>query len=271
MVGEIGEAEKRGKTRQEISKIDAQTAVLETKRKSEKAQADAELTTTQTKLDMNIRLAKIEANRNAESRDAELQRDVEIQRAEMELERRRASDLVHAKIEREAAEQKTNAAYFNQTKTADATLYTRNLDVEAAAFRTTKEAEAAFFAKRKEAEGVSEMAKAYGDLAAVLGGPAGLLQYLYLQKGTYEALANANARAIQGLQPKISVWNTGADAATADASAPIRNLFQSLPPLLQTVQEQTGITPPNWLAQMPKQGGQQVADVKGKKGLVNGE
>lgn len=42
MMGEIGEAEKRGKTRQEISKIDAQTAVLETKRKSEKAQADAE-------------------------------------------------------------------------------------------------------------------------------------------------------------------------------------------------------------------------------------
>lgn len=37
------EAEKRGRTRQEISKIDAQTAVLETQRKSEKAQADAEV------------------------------------------------------------------------------------------------------------------------------------------------------------------------------------------------------------------------------------
>ena len=42
MMGEIGEAEKLGRTRQEISIIDAQTAVLETKRKSEKAQADAE-------------------------------------------------------------------------------------------------------------------------------------------------------------------------------------------------------------------------------------
>ena len=41
MIGEIGEAEKRGKARQEISKIDAQTAVLETQRKSEKAEADA--------------------------------------------------------------------------------------------------------------------------------------------------------------------------------------------------------------------------------------
>ena len=274
MVGEIGEAEKRGKTRQEISKIDAQTAVLETQRKSEKAQADAELTTTQTKLDMNIRLAQIEASRNAESRDAQLQRDVEIQRADMELERQRAADLVHAKIAREVAEQRTNAAAYNETKTAEATLYARKQDAEAAAFRTTTEAEAAFFAKRKEAEGIAEMAKAYGEMAAVLGGPAGLLQYLYMQSGTFEKLANANAHAVQGLQPKISIWNTDG-AAAADAGAPIRNLFQNLPPLLQTVQEQTGITPPTWLAQMPKQqigqqGGQQVGNAKGSKGMVNG-
>ena len=83
MLGDIGEAEKRGKTKQELSKIDAETAVLETKRKSEKAKADAELTTTQTKLNMNINIEKIEANRRAEARDAELQRDVELQRAKM--------------------------------------------------------------------------------------------------------------------------------------------------------------------------------------------
>lgn len=83
MMGEIGEAEKRGKTKQEISKIDAETAVLETKRKSEKATADAELATTQTKLNMGINLAKITATRQAEAKDAELQRTVELKRAEM--------------------------------------------------------------------------------------------------------------------------------------------------------------------------------------------
>ena len=83
MKGEIGEAEKRGKTKQEISKIDAETAVLETKRKSEKATADAELATTQTKLNMGISLAKITATRQAEAKDAELQRTVELKRAEM--------------------------------------------------------------------------------------------------------------------------------------------------------------------------------------------
>ena len=77
MRGEIGESEKRGRTKQEISKIDAETAVLETKRKSEKAQADAELTTRQTELDIGIQLAQIKAKRQAEAKEAELQKEVE--------------------------------------------------------------------------------------------------------------------------------------------------------------------------------------------------
>ena len=139
--------------------------------------------------------------------------------------------------------------------------------------RTTKEADAAFYARKKEAEGLTEIAKAYGQMADVLGGPQGLLQYLMLQDKTYEKLALANAKAINGLQPKMTVWNTGADAAT-DSSAPLRNLFQSLPPLLSTIQEQTGMAPPNWMAQMPQQGqysGQVLMTRdKDKNGLVNG-
>ena len=83
MRGEIGQAEKRGKTKQEISKIDAETAVLETRRKSEKATADAELATTQTRLDMDMQLARITATRRAETKDAELLREVESKRADM--------------------------------------------------------------------------------------------------------------------------------------------------------------------------------------------
>ena len=131
MIGEIGEAEKRGRTRQEISKIDAQTAVLETQRKSEKAQADAELTTTQTRLNMGIQLAQIQAKRQAESKDTELQREVETKRAEMELERLRATDLVHAKIERESAQQKSDAKFYSDTKGADGAFYKQKQDVEA--------------------------------------------------------------------------------------------------------------------------------------------
>lgn len=83
MLGNIGEAEKQGKTKQELSKIDAETAVLETQRKSEKAEADAQLMTTQTRLNMGINLERIKADRQAEAQDAELQRDVEAKRALM--------------------------------------------------------------------------------------------------------------------------------------------------------------------------------------------
>jgi flotillin len=87
------------------------------------------------------------------------------------------------------------------------------------------------------------------------------MQYLMLTNGTYERLADANAHAIKGLQPKINVWNTGAQGdAAPDSMAPIRNLFQSLPPLLSTIHDQTGMAPPSWLAQMPATNGHAGAE-----------
>jgi len=106
----------------------------------------------------------------------------------------------------------------------------------------------------REAEATQAQAEAYKALADAFGGPQGLLSYMMLKENTYEKLALANAKAIQGLQPKITVWNSGSDANGLDNAGigPIKNIMQSLPPLLTTIQEQTGITPPSWLLQMPK-------------------
>lgn len=131
MRGEIGEAEKKGKTKQEISKIDAETAVLETKRRSEKAQADAQLTNRQTELNMDIQLKKITAQRHAEMKDAELQRQVETTRAETELERLRAKDVTKSKVARESAQEDADADFYRQTKDADAKLYKDRMEADA--------------------------------------------------------------------------------------------------------------------------------------------
>jgi flotillin len=120
-------------------------------------------------------------------------------------------------------------------------------------YRQTKEADSTYYAKKKEAEAISALAAGYKDMAAALGGPQGVLQWMMLNTNTYEKLAATNAKAIQGLNPKITVWNTGAEASTADSGGAIRNLFQSLPPLLSTIQDQTGMKPPGWFAQMPEQ------------------
>lgn len=93
---------------------------------------------------------------------------------------------------------------------------------------------------------------------------------MMLQEGTYEKLANANAAAINGLQPKITVWNTGDSAgSSSDGTGAIRNIMQSLPPLLSTINEQTGISPPSWLAQMKPS--QALERGKPKEKYVNGE
>jgi flotillin len=317
MMGEVGEAGRQGETKQEVAKINAQTAVLATERKAEKALADSKLKSREIEIEQNLNLQRIQAQRAAEHKDAELKKGVEQKNAEMELERLRATKVTAAKIAREAAEQQADAnlytetksadgikyaqtaeaeaTYFRAAKDADAAMYSQSKDADAAMYRQSKDADAALYrqakdaqayltakekeaeamyfikehealakertaeadyiARQKEAAGLMEMSKAYGALSEVLGGPSGLMQYMMLQNGTYQELANANARAIHGLQPKIDVWNTGSQDGSADPTAPIRNLFQCLPPMLSTIADQTGMGPPSWLAQMAKDGG----------------
>lgn len=43
------------------------------------------------------------------------------------------------------------------------------------------------------------------------------------------------ASAVKGLNPKINIWTTGgAESASADSMAPLRNLFTTLPPLVSS-------------------------------------
>lgn len=304
MIGRVGEAEKEGEAKQKIAKINAHTAVLETERKVEKANADQILRTREITIARELNLEQIAAQRAAERKDAELQKDVEEKRAEMELERLRATTVTQAKIAKESAQEKADADLYTQTKKADAQQYNQKAEAEAIYYRSAqdtdaanykrtkdaeaelvarkkqaeamylmkereaeahyiqraKEAEASYVTRKREAEGLTEMAKAYGQLADVMGGPQGLMQFLMLQQGTYERLAAENAKAIHGLQPKINVWTTGGAEGGADASmAPIQNLFKSLPPLFSTIQDQTGMTPPSWIANMPAKEGEAKA------------
>jgi flotillin len=283
--GNVGEAERHGRQEQEIAKINAETAVKKTERDAERARAEAALKTQEAALNRDVELSRIQAARATQSKDEDLKKEVEVKRAAAELERLRATDLVKAQIKRESQQQAADArayeitvdakAKFEQTtRTTDATAYKTKIDAEtqaeadynrltkhtdAAVYKTKmdaeansqaaiKNAEARLQERLKEAEGMSAMADAYGKLGQAFGGPAGLLQYMMIEKGTYVELARANAEAIRGLQPKISVWNTGAagEGAGQDSTSTMRNVYQMLPPLMTTINEQTGITLPEW-------------------------
>ncbi|KAK3377158.1 hypothetical protein B0T24DRAFT_678008 [Lasiosphaeria ovina] len=273
--GNVGEAKRKGEQDRELAKINAETAVQKTERDIERAQAEAVLATRKTELNRDVEIARITAGRNTEAQDEDLKRDVEIKRAAAEMERLRAKDVVKATIARESQQQAADAhayeieaeakANFEKNKqTTDAGAYKIKVDTDAAMYKTKQDAEAGSYAalrmaeadlqrKLKEAEGLSAMADAYGKLSHAFGGPAGLLQFMMIEKGTYVQLAKANAQAVQGLQPKISVWNTGPEAGSGSGSdggpsstAAMRNIYQMLPPLMTTINEQTGITLPEW-------------------------
>ncbi|CZS96075.1 hypothetical protein WAI453_009735 [Rhynchosporium graminicola] len=318
-LGTVGEAQRQGEQNREIAKINAETAVQKTERDSERAGAEAVLATRQTNYNKDVNLAQIEATRATEVRDEELRKDVEVKRAETELERLRATDVVKATILRESKQQaadannyeeqaRSNAAFYTQQKVADSNAYTEQNRANAAfyseqkatdahAYKMKVEAEARFHAASKDAEanlirqqreaaGLSAMAGAYSDLSAAFGGPAGLIQYMMIEKGVYQELAQANADAVRGLNPKMTIWNTGNQAGGSVEGGQggqggidsIRNMYQMLPPLMSTIHEQTGVTMPEWqfgkLAHQIGEGEGQVAQVNGQAAggkMVNGK
>ncbi|KAI0843542.1 hypothetical protein F5Y06DRAFT_6175 [Hypoxylon sp. FL0890] len=290
--GNVGEAERHGQQERSIAKINAETAVQKTDRDVERAAAEANLATQKTILSRDVEIARIQATRATESRDEDLKKEVQIKRAAAELERLRAVDVVKASIARESKQQaadarayeveaearanfekstkltdatayktkieaETQAAadYNKTTKNTDAAAYKTKTDADAWSHATIKNAEANLQKKLREAEGMVAMANAYAKMSEAFGGPAGLLQYMMIEKGTYVELAKANATAVHGMQPKISVWNTGAEAGSSgaggqgsspDTAATLRNVYQLLPPLMSTIHDQTGITLPEW-------------------------
>ncbi|KAK3400420.1 hypothetical protein B0T20DRAFT_145210 [Sordaria brevicollis] len=154
-------------------------------------------------------------------------------------------------------ESEAKANYERAKQQTEAEVYETKVGADAQAYAAIKLADAELQQKLRAAEGMAAMAEAYAKMSHAFGGPQGLLQYMMIEKGTYVELAKANAEAIRGLQPKISVWNTGAEAgsggsgsggAPGDQSsmATMRNIYQMLPPLMTTINEQTGITLPEW-------------------------
>ncbi|CZT46143.1 related to nodulin [Rhynchosporium secalis] len=308
----VGEAQRQGEQNREIAKINAETAVQKTERDSERAGAEAVLATRQTNYNKDVNLAQIEATRATEVRDEELRKDVEVKRAETELERLRATDVVKATILRESKQQaadasnyeeqaRSNAAFYTQQKVADSNAYTEQNRANAAfyseqkatdahAYKMKVEAEARFHAASKDAEanlirqqreaaGLSAMAGAYSDLSAAFGGPAGLIQYMMIEKGVYQELAQANADAVRGLNPKMTIWNTGNQAGGSAEDGQggqggidsIRNMYQMLPPLMSTIHEQTGVTMPEWqFGKLAHQIGEGEGQVAGGK-MVHGK
>jgi flotillin len=179
--GDVGEKERQGQTRREVSRIETETYIYENERKQEVERARAELNVRLADLSGKVRISQVEASQASDLRLTELQRAVEEKRIQLETERIRATEVAKATVEFECS-----------TKSADAALYSKKQ--EAQGVKTMFEA---------RAHGLKELVKAFRNK------PKAALQYLMLEKNLFRKLAQTNAEAVQGLKPNITVWSTG--------------------------------------------------------------
>lgn len=240
--GNIGEKEREGTTRQRVAEVESQASIFENERKNEMEKSVADLEQKRAQYNQQVQIARLESDLNANKRQEELQKEVEMKRLERETEKRRASELSKARVEAEIKSTEAGGEANAMKQTADAKLYTE-----------MKHADATLYAKSREAEGVKALYEAQADglqriVNTFQGDNRALLSYLMIERELYPKLADASARAIQGLNPKITIWNTGNDAeGTSGAFGNISNIAKSIPPIIQTVEEQTGLSLPDWL------------------------
>ncbi|KAJ6361307.1 hypothetical protein OIU78_001868 [Salix suchowensis] len=284
MKGEIGSKLRAGRTQQNAAKVDAETKIISTQRQgdgkkeeikvmtevkiyenhreAEVAEANADLAKKKAGWSMEAQVAEVEATKAVSLRDAELQIEVERMNALTRTEKLKAELLSKASV------QEANWELYRKQKAAEAILYEKEREAEAqkaaadAAFYSRQQvADGELYAKRKEAEGLVALAQAQGvylrTLLDALGGNyAALRDYLMITGGLYREIAKINSDAVQGLQPKISIWTNGNGgvrndgAGEGNAMEEVAGVYKMLPPLFKTVQEQTGMLPPPWMGSL---------------------
>ncbi|KAL1224252.1 Flotillin-like protein 2 [Cardamine amara subsp. amara] len=281
MKGEIGSKERTGLTLQNAAKIDAESKIIamqrqgegtkeeikvksevkvfENQKEADVAKANAELAMKKAAWTKDAKVAEVEATKAVALREAELQTQVEKMNALTRTEKLKAEFLSKASVEYETKVQEANWELYKKQKQAEAVLYEKQKQAEA----RKAEADAAFYAKQKEAEGLVALASAQGTylktlLGAVENDYSCLRDFLMINNGVYQEIAKTNAIAIKDLQPKISVWNQGGEQGIGGGSGSgngmkeIAGLYKMLPPVLDTVYEQTGMQPPAWIGTLSK-------------------
>ncbi|CAI9097429.1 OLC1v1033857C1 [Oldenlandia corymbosa var. corymbosa] len=283
MKGEIGAKERQGLTAQNAAKIDAETKIIskqregegrkreievqsqvqifDTQKQAEVAEANALLSTRKAGWSQQAKMAEVEAQKAVAIREAELQQEVEKKNALAMTEQLKAEKLSKATVDYDIKVQEANSVLYKKQKEAEANLYeiekaadAKRVEAKAQYFVRQQAADAELYAKKKEAEGMVALADAQATYISKLlhsfgGNYHAMRDYLMINGGMYKDIAQINANAIKGLQPKISVWSNGNGGEGKEGTAmnEIASVYKALPPLFQTVNEQTGMLPPAWM------------------------
>lgn len=229
--GDVGVKEKQRDTRIQTVQYEAQAIEVENTRNMEMAKTTSAMNVQKAEYERQAAIAQIEAKKAAQIRDSELQKDLEVKKIAQETERQRSELLSKTIVEAEAKERQ-----------ADANLYQTRREAEGILYRAQNEADGIRAKYEAQADGLQRLLNTSKDSSTVLS-------WMMIERDIFPQLAEANAKAIQGLQPKITNWTTTSDGSGNNS---ITDILKLLPPLFTTIQDQTGIKPPNWMITMPE-------------------
>ncbi|KAI3792134.1 hypothetical protein L2E82_06004 [Cichorium intybus] len=262
--GEIGSKLREAQTLQNAVNIDAETKIMATRThgqlKMEEIKVTAEVKVFENKREAEV--AEVEASKAVALREAELQKEVEIMKTLTQTEKLKAKFL--GKVSIECTRGRLGALY-KKKKDAEASLYEKEKEAEAqkaiaeaTLYSRKAVADGELYAKQKEAEGLVALAQAQGSYIRILmdafkGNYAALRDYLMIDGRMYQEMAKINGEAVKGLQPKINIWtgaSGGGEGGDGSAMQEVGGVFKMLPPMFNTVHDQTRMVPPTWMGEI---------------------
>ena len=227
--GDIGTATRDGEASVETTRINAANVTARNARQQEIERSNNQLRLVKLECEQEQAVRQKEAQMAPMNREAILQTELNKLDAMKQLEFLRSTQFAKATVEAESL-----------AKVAEGRATATKLEADADLYKAQKEAEAILAKAQAQAEGLQRfMDTAEPDLVKF---------YLGLERNLFVDMAQKTAQAVQGLNPKINIWNTGA-SGESDAMSPLRNLFTSIPPMLDAVQTQTGVRMPSWMPQ----------------------
>lgn len=239
-LGDVGEWQRKSEVAMEKKRVDAEQASNNNKQEESITRSNLELQKVKVDCDQQLKMQQVEADMAPKQRSIENDTQLQILEAKNQQENLRATKLAKTIVEAEQTIKAAEAAAEAKKKQADANLYSRQ-----------KEAEAQLVENAKHAEGIAAIARAQAEALRQLeeaATPDMVKFYLGLQSGFFKEMADSSAAAIQGLQPKINVWNTGSQADKDGSTfAPLRNLFTTIPPMADALESQAGMKMPSWM------------------------
>lgn len=220
--GEIGESEQRTESRQKVAGFEKDAVLVEYQRNQEIAQSLKDLEVAKAQYKRETEVAQIEAQAISDQRKWELQQEVERKRQLQQTESLRASDYTKADVDAEIAIRKSQGIAEAVKIKAEADLYAKQ-----------QEANGIKAIRGAEAEGLRMLVNSVG------GDIDNLNRYIMVRDNILPELAEKQASALKGLNPRINVWNTG-NQENGNLSGVITDVFKTSMPLFDGIKGQTG-------------------------------